>query len=193
MADTHWIVEGRIDPRWPINTRGNIGEVFPEVLTPLSYELGVVAAEAGWRDAYRRIGVLRESDFKNEEPVIIGLYGGYGYLNVSYLRIIGVRAPGSSPEAIDATLIGEGNPPPYAPHKGDKSLLASLKILMTVLKALNAKALPPIVDETYKLVAEWEARCPPLDASNDVLYAYMQSFPPVFRHCLLYTSPSPRD
>jgi len=181
VADTHWIVEGRIDPRWPINTRGNIGEVFPEVLTPLSYELGVVAAEAGWRDAYRKIGVLRERDFKNQEPVIIGLYGGYGYLNVSYLRIIGVRAPGSSPEAIDATLIGEGNPPPYAPHKGDKNVLASLKILVTVLKALNAKALPPIVDETYKLVAEWEARCPPLDASNDVLYAYMQSFPPVFR------------
>ena len=88
MAGTHWIVEGRIDPRWPINTRGNIGEVFPEVLTPLSYELGVVAAEAGWRDAYRKIGVLRESDFKNEDPVIIGLYAGYGYLNVSYLRII---------------------------------------------------------------------------------------------------------
>ena len=181
MAGTHWIVEGKIDPRWPINTRGNIGEVFPEVLTPLSYELGVVAAEAGWRDAYRKIGVLRESDFKNEDPVIIGLYAGYGYLNVSYLRIIGVRAPGSSPEAIDATLIGEGNPPPYVPQKGDKSLLASLKILLTVLKALGTKAPPPIIEETYKLVAEFEARCPPLDASDDVLLAYMRSFPPVFR------------
>ena len=54
MAGTHWIVEGKIDPRWPINTRGNIGEVFPEVLTPLSYTLGVLAAETGWRDAYRQ-------------------------------------------------------------------------------------------------------------------------------------------
>ncbi len=146
MAGTHWIVEGRIDPRWPINTRGNIGEVFPEVLTPLSYGLGVLAAEAGWRDAYRAIGVFSKSDFKNDEPVIIGLYAGYGYLNVSYLRMIGVRAPGSSPEAIDATLIGEGNPPPYVPQKGDKNLLASLKILLTVLKALGTKAPPPIID-----------------------------------------------
>lgn len=181
MAGTHWIVEGRIDPRWPINTRGNIGEVFPEVLTPLSYELGVLAAEAGWRDAYRKIGVLRKSDFKNDDPVIIGLYAGYGYLNVSYLRMIGVRAPGSSPEAIDATLFGEGNPPPYQPQKGDKSLLASLTILLTVLKALGTKAPPPIVDETYRIVAAWESRCPPLDAGDDVLLAYMQSFPPVFR------------
>ena len=181
MAGTHWIVEGKIDPRWPINTRGNIGEVFPEVLTPLSYELGVVAAEAGWRDAYRNIGIIRKGDFKNDDPVIIGLYAGYGYLNVSYLRMIGVRAPGSSPEAIDATLFGEGNPPPYAPQKGDKSLLASMKILLTVLKALGTKAPPPIVEETYKIVAAWEARCPPLDASDDILLAYMQSFPPVFR------------
>jgi rifampicin phosphotransferase len=181
VAGTHWIVEGRIDPRWPINTRGNIGEVFPEVLTPLSYGLGVLAAEAGWRDAYRKIGVYTNSDFKNDDPVIIGLYGGYGYLNVSYLRMIGVRAPGSSPEAIDATLFGEGNPPPYVPKRGDKNLLASVRILLTVLKALGTKAPPPIIDETYKIVAEWEARCPPLDASDDALLAYMRSFPPVFR------------
>ena len=137
MAGTHWIVEGRIDPRWPINTRGNIGEVFPEVLTPLSYTLGVLAAETGWRDAYRQIGILQRNDFKNDDPVIIGLYAGYGYLNISYLRMIGVRAPGSSPEAIDATVFGEGNPPPYVPRKGDKSLLSSLKILLTVIKALG--------------------------------------------------------
>mgnify|MGYP004192519553 CR=1 FL=1 len=49
---TSWIIEGTVDPRWPINTRGNVGEVFPEVLTPLSYRLGVIAAEKAWRDAY---------------------------------------------------------------------------------------------------------------------------------------------
>ena len=103
MSETHWIVEGRIDERWPINTRGNIGEVFPEVLTPLSYELGVVPAEAGWRDAYDVMGIMRKDDFATTDPVIIGLYGGYGYLNLSYLRMMGVRAPGSSAEAIDVS------------------------------------------------------------------------------------------
>jgi pyruvate,water dikinase len=181
VAGTHWIVEGRIDPKWPINTRGNIGEVFPEVLTPLSYTLGVLAAEAGWRDAYRQIGILRRDDFKNDDPVIIGLYAGYGYLNVSYLRMIGVRAPGSSPQAIDATLFGEGNPPPYVPRKGDKSLMSSLKILATVIKALGTKSEPPMVAQSYKLVADWEAQCPPLEASDEILLAYMAKFPAVFR------------
>ena len=181
MAGTHWIVEGKIDPRWPINTRGNIGEVFPEVLTPLSYTLGVVAAETGWRDAYREIGILRKGDFKSANPVIIGLYAGYGYLNVSYLRMIGVRAPGSSPEAIDATLFGEGNPPSYVPRKGDKSLLSSVKILLTVLKALGTRSQPPIVEQTYKIVADWEAKCPPLDAGDEALLGYMGASPPIFR------------
>jgi rifampicin phosphotransferase len=181
VAGTHWIVEGKIDPRWPINTRGNIGEVFPEVLTPLSYTLGVLAAETGWRDAYRQIGILQRNDFKNDDPVIIGLYAGYGYLNISYLRMIGVRAPGSSPEAIDATVFGEGNPPPYVPRKGDKSLLSSLKILLTVIKALGTKSEPPVVQDSYRLVAEWEAKCPSLDAPDEKLLAYMTEFPAMFR------------
>jgi rifampicin phosphotransferase len=181
MSGTHWMVEGRVDPRWPINTRGNIGEVFPEVLSPLTCTLGVPAAEAGWRDAYRMMGILKKGDFASDDPVIIGLYGGYAYLNLSYIRMVGVRAPGSSADAIDATFFGEGNPPPYVPRKGDKSILSSIRILLTVLKALNTKAEPPIVAETYRLAADWEARQPPLDAGDQALIDYIDAYPALFR------------
>jgi hypothetical protein len=30
--------------------------------------VGVIAAETGWRDAYREIGILRKSDFKSATP-----------------------------------------------------------------------------------------------------------------------------
>ena len=98
---TSWIIEGTVDDRWPINTRGNVGEVFPEVLTPLSYRLGVIAAERAWRNAYAELGVAVKGDFADEEPVIIGLYGGYAYLNLSYLRILGVRALAATAERRD--------------------------------------------------------------------------------------------
>ena len=154
MSGTHWIVEGRIDPRWPINTRGNIGEVFPEVLTPLSYELGVKPAEAGWREAYSMMGIADRRDFESTElPVIIGLYGGYGYLNLSYLRMLGVRAPGSSPDAIDVAFFGEGNPPPYEPKPGDKRRVATIRILRIVLKALSQKSMPEPVADSEGAVA----------------------------------------
>jgi phosphohistidine swiveling domain-containing protein len=178
--NTHWIVEGELDPRWPINTRGNIGEVFPEVLTPLSYTLAVIPAEKGWRDAFATMGILAPNDLRRRDPTIIGLYGGYGYLDLSFLRIVGVRAPGSNPGAIDKSLFGEGNPPAYQPQKGDKNLLCSLKMLRTVLKALSIRGLPPQVADSRRRADEWIARRPPLSAPSDELLAFLHEYRNVF-------------
>ncbi|HEY5662914.1 MAG TPA: PEP-utilizing enzyme [Ilumatobacter sp.] len=178
---THWIVEGKVDPRWPVNTRGNIGEVFPEVLTPFTYELGVLAAERAWRDSYRDLGVLQPGDFASDDPVIIGLYGGYGYLNMSFLRILGVRAPGSSAAAIDTSLFGESNAPAYVPRKGDRSMRASLKILKSVMGALNQKQAPAIVADSFEAAAASIARRPALDAPDAELLEYLLSVPTPFQ------------
>jgi len=178
---TSWIIEGQVDPRWPVNTRGNVGEVFPEVLTPLSYRLGVIFAEKAWRDAYAELGVARKGDFSGDDPVIVGLYGGYAYLNLSYLRILGVRAPGSSPQAIDVAFFGEGDPPPYVPRKGDKSLLSTLRILKSVLGALGTKSMPSMVADSYAKAEAHRALCPDLDASDDDLLAYLHAFPAAFQ------------
>src|SRR5690606_11772889 len=137
-------------PRWPVNTRGNVGEVFPEVLTPLSYELGVLAAERAWRASYAQLGVLQPGDFASDDPVIIGLYGGYAYLNMSFIRVLGVRAPGSSPAAIDASLFGESDAPPYVAQPADRNLRASLAILKSVMGALRRRELPDLVAESVR-------------------------------------------
>ena len=188
---THWIIEGEVDPRWPINTRGNVGEVFPEVLTPLSYRLAVIAAEKGWRDAFAKMGILAANDLRRPEPTIIGLYGGYGYLDLSFLRIVGVRAPGSNPDAIDKSLFGEGNPPPYQPQKGDKNLLCSLKMLRTVMKALSIREVPPQIADSRRRADEWIARRPRLDASSEelltFLHEYRNVFAPVFENHMITT------
>lgn len=180
MMGTHWIVEGTVDPRWPINTRGNVGEVFPEVLTPLTYELGVIPAEQGWRRAYAELGVTTPKDFASDAPVIIGLYGGYCYLNLSFLRILGVRAPGSSAQAIDISFFGEGDPPPYRAHPGDRNVLASLKILKSVMGALNQRDVPEIVADSYRAADEFARRRPALDAPDAELLAYVRSMPEPF-------------
>ena len=189
---TSWIIEGQVDPRWPVNTRGNVGEVFPEVLTPLSYRLGVIFAEKAWRDAYAELGVARKGDFSGDDPVIVGLYGGYAYLNLSYLRILGVRAPASSPEAIDVAFFGEGDPPPYVPRKGDKSLLSTLRILKSVLGALGTKSMPSMVTDSYAKAETHRALCPDMDASDDELLAYLHAFPaafqPAFQNHMLSTA-----
>ena len=189
---TSWIIEGQVDQRWPINTRGNVGEVFPEVLTHLSYRLGVIFAEKAWRDAYAELGVARKGDFSGADPVIVGLYGGYAYLNLSYLRILGVRAPASSPEAIDVAFFGEGDPPPYVPRKGDKSLFSTVRILKSVLGALGTKSMPSMVTDSYAKAETHRALCPDMDASDDELLAYLHAFPaafqPAFQNHMLSTA-----
>jgi pyruvate,water dikinase len=189
---TKWIIEGEIDAKWPINTRGNIGEVFPEVLTSLGYNYGVIPAERAWRMAYDDLGILKRADFDRDEPTIIGLYGGYAYLNLSYLRMMGVRAPGSSAEAIDVAFFGEGDPPPYVARKSDKSIMSSLKILGSVMKALGQKGLPDVAKDSFARVAEFEDKRPSLDAPDEELLAYLDSFPaafePVFGNHMITTA-----
>lgn len=188
---TPWIIEGTMDPRWPINTRGNIGEVFPEVITALAYELGVKSAERAWREAYMEMGIGAAGDFSNDEPVIIGLYGGYSYLNLSYLRMLGVRAPGSSAEAIDVAFFGEGDPPPYKAHPNDKNLKSSFRILTNLLKALGIKEVPAMVQDSFDRAAKYEALRPSLDASDEELYEFLLSlddhFPALFKNHMLST------
>ena len=132
------------------------------------------------------------ADFDRIEPTIIGLYGGYAYLNLSYLRMMGVRAPGSSAEAIDVAFFGEGDPPPYVARKSDKSIMSSLKILRSVIKALGQKGLPDVAKDSFARVAEFEAKRPSLDAPDEELLAYLDSFPaafePVFGNHMITTA-----
>jgi rifampicin phosphotransferase len=188
-VDTHWIVESKPDPRWPYYTRGNIGEVFPEVITPLTYHLGAVPAERGYRDAFKGLGILGQNDFANDDPSIIGLFGGYCYLNLSFMRVIGVRAPGGSPKAMDLSLFGDGKAPPYAAHKGDKNIACTVKMLGTVLKALKQTTLPDVVEDSRVRTEARIAARPSLAASDEVLLRFLHGHVPAMRivfanHCV---------
>jgi rifampicin phosphotransferase len=181
MSGSHWIVEGKVDERWPINTRGNVGEVMPEVVTPLQNELVVAATDGGFRDALARVGLLQPGDIASEEPVLLNVLGGYAYLNLSLLRLLGVRTPGSSPEAIDFTFVGEGNPPPYQPMPGDKNLQATLRLVRSALIALRQRDLPTVVADNTTAAADVERARPALDSSDADLVAFLRSTPAAFR------------
>lgn len=181
MSGSHWIVEGKVDERWPINTRGNVGEVMPEVIAPLQNDLIVAATDLGFRDALARIGLLQHGDIASEDPVLLNVLGGYAYLNLSLLRLLGVRTPGSSPEAIDFTFVGEGDPPPYQPKPGDKNLRATLRLVGSALIALRQRELPKVVADNTTAAASFEQARPALDSFDADLLAFLRSTPDAFR------------
>ena len=115
-------MDNPLEPRWPLYTRGNVGEVFPEVVLPFSWDLLGQAAEDGWRDGFQRLGIVADGDFAADEPmVILGVFGGYCYINASYVRMLGVRTPGASVDQIDLQFFGESDAPAYAARPDDRS------------------------------------------------------------------------
>src|SRR4051812_17626070 len=120
MAAEQWVMDNPVSRKWPLYTRGNVGEVFPEVVLALTWDLYGQAAEDGWRDAFGHLGMVATDDFPTDEPMIIlGVFGGYCYINASYVRMLGLRAPGGSVEQIDMQFFGESDAPAYAPRDGD--------------------------------------------------------------------------
>ena len=125
-----WIIDTPVSGKWPVYTRGNVGEVFPEAVTPLGWSLAGLKSEEAWRDSYRQLGICKSSDFEGEgEFAILGIINGYCYLNASILRMIAVRAPGGSLEQLDTVFFGETPAPPYVPQKGHKSLWTSIRFV----------------------------------------------------------------
>ena len=171
-----WLVDDRLSARWPLYTRGNVGEVFPDVVTPLNWTLLGGAVESSWRDAWQEFGIVAPNDFDTER-VIVCIAGGYCYLNMSYIRLLGVRVPGSSVKAVDKQFLGEVDAPPYAERPGDRNFFCSLKLVWQTEKTLRARH-PRIVEDMRRRSAQWVARYPGDDASDEALLDYVFAYPP---------------
>ena len=59
--------------RFPLWTRANVGEVFPDPVAMSSFDFafanadGVRMAEMGWRDSYIKIGAFTEDEFDPDD------------------------------------------------------------------------------------------------------------------------------
>ncbi|HEX4822618.1 MAG TPA: PEP-utilizing enzyme [Acidimicrobiales bacterium] len=147
-----WIVDSEPSARYPIYTRGNVGEVFPDPVAPLSADFITMGAEPGWRDAFERFGAFDANEFDPANNEIIGIFGGYCYLNVSISRILGVRTPGLTAESIDYQLWGEmPGVPPYAAQPTDESAEHGERITRTLGWILSTESFDELLEDEKML------------------------------------------
>jgi rifampicin phosphotransferase len=143
-----WIADSDLSTRYPIYTRANVGEVFPDPVTPLTRDGGIWLAELGWRDAWERIGAFDLDEFDAREIEQLGIAGGYCYLNASLIRLFGERAPGLSAAAMDEQFFGtQPGIPPYEEQPGDVDLAKTEKIGVTFGWTLTTEDLPELIDD----------------------------------------------
>jgi rifampicin phosphotransferase len=114
------VTDTELSARFPLYTRANVGEVFPAPVTPATRSPLLWESELGWRDAYARMGAFELDEFPADEFCILGVAGGYCYLNASVMRLFGERAPGLSWRAIDEQFFGaQPGIPDYVEQPGD--------------------------------------------------------------------------
>lgn len=162
-----WVVDNEPSRRYPVYTRGNVGEVFPEPVAPLSWTIaGVPGSEPGWRDAFVKFGAFDADEFEDDNLNLLGVFGGYCYLNVSISRIFAVRTPGLTPELMDQTLFGAQPAPPYEPRPTDESPEHTARIQRTVGWVLTVDDLPELVED-QQLVEKRVSSRPVLSSLSD--------------------------
>ena len=114
MLGEKWIIDRTPSKKFPNYTRGNAADVLADPVSPLGWSLcwekGVVL---GCRDGFVSFGVF-DADEYGTPPETFGLFGGYFYNSLMQARLMGVRMPGATPEAIDAAYF-DNTPdvPPY--------------------------------------------------------------------------------
>lgn len=120
MGEKFYVTDTDLSARFPIYTRANVGEVFPDPVTPLTSDTTLYLAELGWRDAWVRMGAFDEDEFPEGIFCQLGVLGGYCYLNASLIRLFGERAPGLSWQMMDEQFFGaQPGIPPYELMDGD--------------------------------------------------------------------------
>ena len=150
-----WIVETNPSERFPIYTRANVGEVFPDPVAPLTFSIGfddgsgkLGFAEQGFRDAYVRLGSFEHDEFPDDQCVFLGVNGGYCYLNASAMRLFGERAPGLTAGDIDAMFFGaQPGIPPYEEQPGDVRPDLEAKVGETFGWALTTETLDEVLQD----------------------------------------------
>lgn len=119
---TDWPLMDQTSKLYPLYSRANVGEIFPDPITPLNASLGFQhCLEPGWRDAFVACGVW-EHDLYDEAVAfnILPAFGSYLYINMSLMRLFGVRVPGMSAEAVDLQYFGDmPGIPSYESEKRD--------------------------------------------------------------------------
>ena len=172
-----WITDSQRWDRLPYYTRANAGEVLPDPCSPLGWSL--VFEEGllkGWLRGFVEFGVYADGELPDDPPPVAGLFGGYFYLNLSHMRLMGLRM-GLTVEQFDAALLGSHpDAPPYDPHPGDVSPECSQRSAATIGEILQRTEFAEIDEDSLRVRALRRSR-PDLGAMSDAqLVAHARSF-----------------
>ncbi len=169
MSDERWITDTTITKRFPVWTRGNAADVFPDPISPLMWTFyWLPAIMPALRDAYIANGVLDWDEYEDPlHPDSFGCFGGYLYNPLSLTRLMGARMPGVTPELIDRAFFDDRpEVPPYVEEPWHVSPKHAEKLTATMASAMTVTSYPAL-DEDKAFADSLRERRPDLRTLTD--------------------------
>lgn len=168
-----------LDPAYPVLTRGNAGEIMPDIVSPLSATVFFPPLERAWRRSFTETWDVM--DWPTCPTTFAPIVGGRFYINISAFRRLADLTPGTSPEDIDRTLFAAGgikldpyvapDEPGYA-ERGERIAAATAEFLER----------PPVErvrrEHEEAQARRLEGRSRRAGSSNDELLARFESMQP---------------
>ena len=163
-----WFLDDTPSTRFPLYCRGNVGEIVPEVATPLTSSITTPAFRHVFRSLFAGTGVFRREEL--DDPAATGgLFGGYLYFNVSMMRTFAVRLPGMKPADIDAQMLGRSTAvPPYVRRPGDRAP-ARRPLIVFGLGRTALRRRPPDLDAGRAETIAWLRSLPAAPTDDEVV------------------------
>jgi phosphohistidine swiveling domain-containing protein len=103
---TEYEFDTSLDLDYPILTRGNAGEIMPDIVSPLSATVFFPPLERAWRRSFTETWDVM--DWPDCPTTFAPIVGGRFYINIAAFRRLADLTPGTSPEDIDRTLFAAG-------------------------------------------------------------------------------------
>ncbi len=143
-----------LDPDHPLLTRGNAGEIMPDIVSPLSATVFFPPLERGWRRSFTETWDVME--WPDCPTTFAPIVGGRFYINISAFRRLADLTPGTSPEDIDRNFFSIGLAiDPYEPPDEEGYAERGERIAATTASMLED---PPVERVTREHEAAQERR-----------------------------------
>ncbi len=144
-----------IDPRYPLYTNGNISEILPGCITPLSWSYIGPTIEHAFRSQGIALGVMVES---GPEYQVLGFFYHRPYICVSFMEAAAARTPGISPDTIHEEFIGPPDtrtPPVRLSDLRPDRWPATIRVVLTFVRktrslAVNTQKCEEIINRQRK-------------------------------------------
>ncbi len=166
---TWWVKEHSVSQRFPLVCRGNTGEVYPNVVSPITGSLVSeafgrgqcqLAVEAGMATSGQLVG------FDGTDSSMAPMFAGYIYSNVSMARSAVARMPGMTIDMVDRQMFGLSGAPAHRRGPGDRNARAALRSIRFML-GLVLRPDAERLDRTRQFVDECLAQQPDVASASD--------------------------